>query len=119
MARILVIEDDASVAALLFELLERSGCQVNVFNSPADAISNLKKGKTKYDVVVSDQTMPGIAGTEFAQELYCLEPDIPVILYSATDLEMGRCPANVRHVLQKPIDNDRLIDLISGLFTRR
>ena len=112
--RILVVEDDNSVASFLLELLNSCGCKVDVANSSTDAIISIRGGST-YDIVISDQTMPCMTGTEFAQKLYLLKPDLPVILYSGSGLKAAECTANVRHVLHKPIDNRRLIHTIAGL----
>ena len=103
--KILIIEDDIRVSHFLFDLLASYGCEVEIAGSSTEAIQAISSNKKKYDVVLSDQTMPGITGTELASKLYALEPELPAILYSGSQLELSMCPNNVHQVLQKPINN--------------
>ncbi|MFT7685245.1 MAG: signal transduction histidine kinase [Candidatus Azotimanducaceae bacterium] len=109
---ILVIEDDKQVSHFLFDLLACYGCDVEIADSSIEAIQAISTNKKDYDLVLSDQTMPGITGTELASKLYTLKPDLPVVLYSGSKLSLDMCPNNVHQVLHKPINNKKLIDVI-------
>ncbi|MBL4680869.1 MAG: response regulator [Pseudomonadales bacterium] len=110
---ILVIEDDKFVSRFLLDLLACYGCDVEVAENSAEAIHAISRSKKEYDIVLSDQTMPGITGTELASKLYTLKPNLPIILYSGSHLDLALCPDNVQEVLQKPINNKKLIEVIS------
>ena len=110
---ILIIEDDKFVSRFLNDLLGTYGCEVEVADNSIEAIQAISRNKTDYDLVLSDQTMPGITGTELASKLYTLKPELPVVLYSGTHLDLTLCPDNVVEVLQKPINNTRLVQVIA------
>jgi signal transduction histidine kinase len=112
---ILIIDDDESVASFLYELLEKHGCYVEVTNTPKNALTIIREKRVNYDLIVSDQTMPGLTGTEFATVLMDVDPKIPILLYSASALERKDCPENVLQILSKPIDNKKLLKTISSL----
>jgi CheY-like chemotaxis protein len=105
--RILLVEDEAMVAAFMTELLEGWGFEVTHCGDPMEAEHRLASPGPPFDLVLTDQTMPGLTGVELAKRLGTLRPGLPVLLYSGfgdgidAD-ELGR--SGVRAVLTKPIE---------------
>ena len=109
----LVVDDEASVGEFMRELLESWGLEAATLTSPARA----RETFTDYDVVITDQTMPGTTGFELARELIARRPGLPVILYTGhsdritqRDVEA----AGIRALLHKPVEPDQLYGLLKA-----
>jgi PAS domain S-box-containing protein len=72
--RALVVDDEPEVTAMLGEMLERSGWQVDTADSGQAAIERVLAGD--YDVVLSDIRMPNLGGLELYHRLKQLKPDL-------------------------------------------
>ena len=87
---VLVVDDDALIGAATGEMLKDLGHQVIEVSSGSKALEILRAG-TPVDVVVSDEAMPGMRGTELAVEIRASWPDLPVILATGyAELPKGR-----------------------------
>jgi CheY-like chemotaxis protein len=116
--RILVVDDEGSVANLLKELLEVHGYEVEMLASSRSALAKFKKNPEHYDLVITDQTMPHMMGHELAQEMLSMRPDLPVILctgYSEKVHEAEAEAIGISAFVDKPWDNQYLLDLIHKL----
>jgi PAS domain S-box-containing protein len=109
--RVLVVDDEAAVAGFMRELLESWGLEAASVTSPALA----REAAALYDLVITDQTMPGTTGFELARELIARRPGLPVVLCTGhgeritqRDVEA----AGIRALLHKPVDPDRLYELL-------
>ncbi|HEX6246099.1 MAG TPA: response regulator, partial [Polyangiales bacterium] len=78
---VLLVDDELAVRELLLKFLESVGYQVVAADSGAAAL-RLLEGGTRVDIVVSDILMPGMSGTELAQELDQRAPGIPILFMS-------------------------------------
>jgi signal transduction histidine kinase/CheY-like chemotaxis protein len=107
---VLLVEDDAEVAALVGEMLVQLGYQVTKAASARGALGALANGRA-IDVVLTDIMMPGgMNGVELAREIRTRGHDVPVLLTSAyaqaVKLNDGGS-ADVR-ILSKPFRLDEL-----------
>ncbi|WP_345970718.1 response regulator transcription factor [Sulfurimonas sp. HSL1-6] len=80
MAKILLIEDDTEITALLERYLGQYGMDVVAYTHPESALSSL--GIESYDAVLLDLTLPQIDGLEVCRRLR-ERSDIPIIISSA------------------------------------
>ncbi len=107
--RILVVDDEPDITEVMTHALRRNGYEVSTVNDPVAALMVFQNRPLAWDLVVLDQTMPGMQGTELATELKAINPNIPIILCSGY---AGRgdepLPPAVDRCLTKPVD-------ISGL----
>ncbi|MBU0556410.1 MAG: PAS domain S-box protein [Alphaproteobacteria bacterium] len=78
--RVLAVDDDALVLMNTVALLEDLGHEVVSASNGADAIAKFNTGG--FDLVVTDQAMPGMTGTELAATLTAVQSDIPIIIAS-------------------------------------
>ncbi len=74
-----LVDDDALISLPTGEMLKDLGHQVIEAPSGRRALEILRAG-TPIDVVVSDEAMPGMRGTQLAMEIRVSWPDVPVIL---------------------------------------
>jgi PAS domain S-box-containing protein len=78
--RILFVEDEEPLARLGEEAMKELGYEVLVRTSSVDALEVFRADPFRFDVVVTDQTMPNMTGEVLARELLQLRPDVPIIL---------------------------------------
>lgn len=75
-----VVDDEPAVLRYLGELLEDQGYRVRLFNDPAEVLAAFEVGKNDVDLLITDQTMPGLSGVALALHLHSLRPNLPIIL---------------------------------------
>jgi CheY-like chemotaxis protein len=117
-ARVLVVDDEASVAEFIGELLQTRGLRVSVRTNPLEALETFMDDPDGIDLVLTDQTMPKLVGTELAHELLRIRPELPVILYTGHDQDLSEDrikEMGIRGYLRKPVDLDTLFPLIRRL----
>jgi CheY-like chemotaxis protein len=114
--RILVVDDEPAIRALVAKIVERAGYPVDTARDGAEAIEMLER--TSYGVIVLDLMMPNIDGYGFIRHLKQrgTEPRPAVIVVSAGDSAALRQldGAMVHSILRKPFDIDVIGDLIAA-----
>jgi signal transduction histidine kinase/CheY-like chemotaxis protein/HAMP domain-containing protein len=113
--RVLVVDDEALLAELAANVLRRAGYEVEAFTDPAAALGRLRSDPLAFDIVVTDQTMPGMTGLEFVEQLRPLRPEVPIIICTGHVPEIeksGGLPAGIHHVLRKPYSPADLTTMI-------
>ncbi len=103
--RILFVDDEKPLALLGQKMLEQLGYAVQSSSSVAEALALVKANPSAFDLVITDQTMPGMSGTNFARQLLVLRPDLPVVLstgYSASLTDQYIRSMGLRDLLFKP-----------------
>ncbi len=78
--RILLVDDEAVIARLETQMLERLGYRVTSCTDSIEAATLFKNSPRTFDLVLSDMTMPHMTGDELAGELTAVRPEIPVII---------------------------------------
>jgi two-component system, OmpR family, response regulator len=106
---LLVVDDDTALRNLLVHQLLLNEHSVD---SATDGMVALQKLANKtYDVVITDQTMPGMTGKDLAGAIKDRAPKTGVVLLSGLDpidLDAGSC-ADVDVILGKPLTRDALV----------
>lgn len=114
-SRVLVVDDEPAIRALVAKIVERAGHPVDTARDGAEAIEKLEQ--TDYAVIVLDLMMPNIDGYGLIEHLKGREGSKPaVIVVSAGDSGALRKldGAMVHSILRKPFDIDVLGDLITA-----
>lgn len=116
--RVLIVDDNESLAEYYSDLLTLNGCQTTVFYNSLDALADFKFKQNNYDLVLSDISMPDMNGDELALEILKVKPDIPIVLCSGfhpetTDQELLNL--GIKEFLPKPIDSSKLLNIINEL----
>lgn len=113
--RVLVVDDDASIVAMLTRYLGKQGFEVTTASDPVQGLE--KVAAADFDMVITDLMMPHMDGREFVRRLR-LEPksrDLPVIIMTAYPSDEGADQSlrdGAAFFLPKPLDLDALATLI-------
>jgi PAS domain S-box-containing protein len=78
--RILLVDDEWALVELGKQMLQRIGYTVEVKNSSMSALEAFRSNPSAFDLIITDQTMPGMTGIQLARQIKELRPEIPVIL---------------------------------------
>jgi nitrogen-specific signal transduction histidine kinase/ActR/RegA family two-component response regulator len=77
---ILFVDDEETIVRLGKELLAPLGYTVEVHTSSPEALNAFRQNPQRYDLVITDQTMPGLTGEALSRELLRIRPELPIIL---------------------------------------
>jgi len=103
---VLVIDDETVIVSMEKEILERLGYQVTSRTSSIEALEAFREQPDKFDIVITDMTMPNMTGDKLAGEMIKIRPDIPIILCSGFSEIMSEEKAEslgIKEFLIKPI----------------
>jgi CheY-like chemotaxis protein len=117
-ARILLVDDEEVLLDLISEVLRDYGYNVTPLTNGIEALGVFMGGPAKFDLVVSDEKMPHLSGTDLAEEILGVRPDIPIILYTdypEISSEKKARIIGVRTILQKSSRTEELIAYIRRL----
>jgi len=112
---ILFVDDEKALVDIGKDILEDLGYRVETRTSSNDALKAFKAKSKKYELVITDFTMPGMTGDKLALEMKRIRDDIPIILCTGfsnkmphgNTLEMG-----IQKILMKPLN---LVDLATSI----
>ena len=79
-SNILYVDDEKRLVKLTKDMLESIGHKVTACICAIDALEIFKKGPKDFDLLITDQTMPGMVGTELARKILEINRDIPILL---------------------------------------
>jgi two-component system cell cycle sensor histidine kinase/response regulator CckA len=111
--RILFVDDEMMLAGIGQQMLKRLGYDVVARTSPVEALELFKAKPEHFDLVVTDQTMPGMTGDALAREMMRIRPGLPVIIctgYSQSIDARKAFEMGIQGFVMKPI----LINRIAG-----
>jgi len=103
--RILFIDDEPAIMKMGKQTLESLGYNVTTYNSSLDALELFKEEGHRFDLVITDMTMPHMTGEKLAEELMQIRRDIPVILctgFSSKIDEKKALAIGIRAFISKP-----------------
>ncbi|MFZ5433334.1 MAG: PAS domain S-box protein [Calditrichota bacterium] len=103
---VLFVDDNREIAYMGKRMLERLGYKVTVRTSSVEALEAFRARPKRYDVVITDQTMPHMTGDQLARELVLIRPDIPIVLitgFSETISSKTNGRSGIRQFVMKPI----------------
>lgn len=113
--KILLVDDEKSITEIFSDMLSQIGYTVISKNSSIEALELFKKEKNQFDLVLTDQAMPEMSGTQLAKKIKLIRNDIPVILCSGSDENFklnnsnGKC---INKYIMKPIRMKKLARIV-------
>jgi len=104
-AGILLVDDEPALAELGKQMLERFGYEVDVRMSSIDGLELFRAQPDRFDLVITDMTMPKMMGDKLAKKLVEIRPDIPIIICTGYSERMSEEKAKrigVKALVMKP-----------------
>ena len=108
---IFVVDDEELVGRFVTLALESIGYRVRAFNTGAKCLAALNEPDARPDLLLTDQTMPGLQGTELAAAMQEKLPNLPIIIMSGYFSKVPRQSLGALHhaqLLAKPFTTDEL-----------
>ncbi len=120
---ILLVDDEAGIVELGRGMLEQQGFKVIACTSSIDALEYIKNRPGEIDLVVTDQSMPHMSGTELVAEIQQVRPEMPVILCtgfsSKVSSEVKAREFGITELIMKPFDRHLLINTVRKVLDAR
>ncbi|HTP63416.1 MAG TPA: PAS domain S-box protein [Burkholderiales bacterium] len=120
--RVLVVDDEQAIREFMADLLGGWGLEVDVLADGAAARDAVARDPQRFDLVITDQTMPQLTGLALARVLRRLRPGLPVILYTgyAEDLSPEELrDAGVLKLVRKPVEPAQFFPILAAHLTAR
>jgi signal transduction histidine kinase/ActR/RegA family two-component response regulator len=105
--KILVVDDEEDMADVTKRRAERLGYQVTAKTCSTEALELFRSQPDSFDLVITDQTMPGLTGEQLAKELRRISPEIPIIICTGYSPKIDADKANLVDInafIMKPMD---------------
>jgi predicted ATPase/signal transduction histidine kinase/GAF domain-containing protein/CheY-like chemotaxis protein len=103
---IMIVDDEPALVTLAEEILADLGYEPLGYTSSVAALQAFRAAPTRFDLVLTDEMMPDLTGTELAREIRQLRPNSSIILmsgYGGPQLRERAQDAGVFEVLRKPL----------------
>lgn len=113
---VLIVDDDAALVTLAEEMLAELGYESFGLASSLQALAEFRSDPQRFDLVLTDEQMPGMTGTDLAAALHALRPGLPVVLasgYGGPQLEQRAAQAGVAVLLRKPLRRAELAQALA------
>jgi CheY-like chemotaxis protein len=109
--RILFVDDEEALVEMGEDILVELGYEVAGRTDSREALAHFRLDPSRFDLVITDQTMPDMAGIELASYLLAIRPDIPIILSTgfshAVDEESART-VGIKGFIAKPLTRNEI-----------
>lgn len=113
--RILLVDDEPMLAEMGKTMLERLGYTVTVRMNSLEALTTFKNQPDAFNLVITDQTMPGMTGIDLARRMLQIRPGLPIILctgFSSIISEEKAKSAGIKGFALKPLGKKDIAALI-------
>ncbi len=103
---VMIVDDERSLVALAKEMLAGLGYEPVGFESSTAALQAFQAEPQRFDLILTDEAMPDLVGTELAHEIRRIQPTLPIILMSGhggAQLAQRAAAVGAQEVLRKPL----------------
>jgi len=112
---ILIVDDEELIVKMLTKILKRLGYRVTGRTSSIECMEAFRTNPGRFDLVISDMTMPGLTGDRLAVKLLEIRNDIPIIICTGfsdlINMEKAR-KIGIHALIMKPIVTKELAEII-------
>ncbi|MDQ5987408.1 MAG: Sensor histidine kinase RcsC [Syntrophus sp. SKADARSKE-3] len=115
--KILFVDDEEAIIDSGSRILEQIGYEVVVTTSPIEALEIFRTRPDKFDLVLTDMTMPKMTGLELSEQLLKIRPDIPIVL--CTGFSLGISAERIKNtgikgLIMKPMIASELANAVNS-----
>lgn len=104
---VMLVDDESALVEVGQEILSSLGYAVETFIDPDDALDAFYASPDRFDLIISDMTMPRMGGDRLAAQMLSVRPDIPIIIYTGYSERFSEQEAitlGVKKFIFKPVD---------------
>lgn len=119
---ILFVDDEGLLVRLAQQTLASFGYKVVASVSSVDALDTFRAQPERFNLVITDQTMPVMTGEELARELRRIRDDIPIVLCTGLSQVIDAAKAQALGIaacLMKPVEETELVATIQRVLGQR
>lgn len=120
--RILLIDDEEVLLEMNAKLINGLGFSVTAKNNSVEALSTFLDQPYAFDLIITDQTMPGMTGVDIAKRILRVRPEIPIILctgYSSQVSEEKARALGIQGFAYKPMTRNDMSNLIAKVLAKQ
>jgi CheY-like chemotaxis protein len=115
---IMIVDDERALVGLAEEITAGLGYEPVGFTSSSAALQAFQAAPQRFDLVLTDESMPDLQGTDLAREIRRVRPGIPIIVMSGfggSQLANRAAAIGVNAVLRKPLRNRELAESLERI----
>lgn len=112
---ILFVDDETVILNAYEKMLSKLGYTVTLSSNGVEALELFRKNKDRFDLVITDFTMPNMTGLELARKLLRTRPDLPIILctgFNALITPEKAKRSGIREFIMKPVRMQKMAKII-------
>lgn len=120
--RILFVDDEETLVSVGQQMLEGLGYEVVGRTSSIEAMDVFRTQPDKFDLVITDMTMPNMTGADMTKAIMRIRPDIPIILctgFSEVISEEKAKAIGIREFIMKPITSRKIAETIRSVLDQK
>jgi len=110
------VDDEQALVGLAEEITAGLGYEPVGFASSSSALHTFQAAPDRFDVILTDESMPDLLGTELAREIRRIRPTVPIIVmsgYGGSQLANRAAEIGVNAVLRKPLHRRDLAESLA------
>lgn len=114
---VLVVDDEFPIAKMHQQSLEGLGYKTTMRNHSVEALEAFRAWPDKYDLIITDMTMPQMTGDKLSKAIKEIRPDIPVILCTGFSerIEGREKELAIDGILMKPIAKQQMAETVRAV----
>jgi PAS domain S-box-containing protein len=119
---VMIVDDEPTLVSLVEEMLAELGYEPVGFDSSAAALAAFRADPERFDLIITDEAMPELLGTELARHLRQSRPGVPIILVSGhggTQLAKAAATIGLNELLCKPLQRHELAESVARVLRAR
>jgi len=120
--RIMVVDDEEAIRDVYEKFLKSHGYNVSVFENGSAAFTEFEKDPYKFDLVITDMTMPKLSGDKLAIEMLKKNPDTRILLCTGFSETLSKEYASligIKKILNKPLTMNKLLKNIREILDEK
>ncbi len=113
--RILFVDDEASITKMAQHMLRSLGYEPTVVSDSTQALERFRRTPEAFDLLITDQVMPGMTGAELIANIRAIRADLPVVVCSGFSEQFTPEAAEkmgIREFLMKPVERQQLAEAV-------
>jgi DNA-binding NtrC family response regulator len=116
---ILVVDDEERQRDIYHDILEDEGYAAET--APSGEVALRLLAQNRFDLVITDLNLTGMTGIQLLSEILAEDPTVAVVLitgYPSVRSAVEATRKGVYEYLEKPVDRDKLLEVVGGVFER-